>query len=131
MASAPQTTPDTDFGAIDRYVQDQEVCSDLTHLFSLIEDVDDQKLAKLLKPIRSHLDDLLVPFEQMESVHRDLLDLMPEQIVDALALAWHYDHLSYQYHGKIKYAHQQQSQQWLDFAEGLLANPFEPHKILA
>ena len=76
-------------------------------------------------------DDLLVPFEQVESVHRDLLDRMSEQIVDVLVLVWHHDHLSYQYHGKIKYAHQQQSQQWLDLPERFLDNPFEPHKLLA
>ena len=41
IASAPQTTPDKDFGVIDRYVQNQEVRSDLTHLFDLIVKVDD------------------------------------------------------------------------------------------
>ena len=77
-----------------------------------------------------HLDDILVPFEQVESIHGELLELMPEPIVDALVLAWHHDHLSYQSHGKTKYAHQQQSQQWLDFSEGLLDEQFASHKAL-
>lgn len=106
------------------------VRADLTHLLDMIQEVDDEKLAKLLKPIRSHLDDILVPFEQVESVHRDLVELMPEPIADALVLAWHHDHLSHQCHGRQKHTHQQQCQQWLDFAEGLLDDQFEPQKAL-
>jgi len=106
------------------------VRSALIYLLDMIQEVDDEKLAKLLKPIRSHLDDIFVPFEQVESVHGELLELMPEPIVDALVLAWHHNHLSYQSHGQKKHAHQQQSQQWLDFAEGLLDDQFEPRKVL-
>jgi hypothetical protein len=106
------------------------VRSALIYLLDMIQEVDDEKLAKLLKPLRSHLDDILVPFEQVESVHGELLELMPEPIVDALVLAWHHNHLSYQSHGQKKHAHQQQSQQWLDFAEGLLDDQFEPRKVL-
>ncbi len=106
------------------------VRSDLTHLLDMIQEVDDEKLAKLLKPIRSHLGDIFVPFEHVESVHRELLELMPEQIVDALVLAWHHDHLSYQSHGQKKHALQEQSQQWLDFAEGLLDDIFASRTVL-
>jgi len=106
------------------------VRSALIYLLDMRQEVDDEKLAKLLKPIRSHLDDIFVPFEQVESVHGALLELMPEPIVDALVLAWHHNHLSYQSHGQKKHAHQQQSQQWLDFAEGLLDDQFEPRKVL-
>ena len=106
------------------------VRSALIYLLDMIQEVDDEKLAKLLKPIRSHLDDIFVPFEQVESVHGELLELMPEPIVDALVLAWHHNHLSYQSHGQKQHAHQQQSQQWLDFAEGLLDDQFEPRKVL-
>jgi hypothetical protein len=106
------------------------VRSALIYLLDMIQEVDDEKLAKLLKPIRSHLDDIFVPFEQVESVHGALLELMPEPIVDALVLAWHHNHLSSQSHGQKKHAHQQQSQQWLDFAEGLLDDQFAPRKVL-
>ena len=106
------------------------VRSALIYLLDMRQEVDDEKLAKLLKPIRSHLDDIFVPFEQVESVHGALLELMPEPIVDALVLAWHHNHLSSQSHGQKKHAHQQQSQQWLDFAEGLLDDQFEPRKVL-
>jgi hypothetical protein len=68
------------------------VRSDLTLVLSLIEEeINDEKLPKLIKPIRSHLDDLLVPFRQVERIHVDLLELLPEQIVDALVLSWHHD----------------------------------------
>ena len=59
------------------------VRSDLTLLLSLMEEMEDEKLPKLLQPIRSHIDDILVPFRQVELIHAALLDLMPEQIVDA------------------------------------------------
>jgi hypothetical protein len=68
---------------------------------------------------------LLAPFAQAESLHVALLDLVPQQILDALVLAWHHEHLSYQSHAKPKRYHQHESQQWLEFAEGLLENQFE------
>jgi hypothetical protein len=100
------------------------VRSELLLLFSLIEEIDDAVLPKLLHPIRAHLDEILAPFDQAESLHVALLDLVPQQILDALVLAWHHEHLSYQSHAKQKRYHQHESQQWLDFAEGLLDNQF-------
>jgi hypothetical protein len=99
-------------------------------LLSLIEEIDDAVLPKLLPPIRSHLDEILSPFEQAESMHVELLALVPQQILDALVLAWHHEHLSYQSHAKQKRAHQHASQQWMDFAEGLLENQFAPLKAV-
>lgn len=101
------------------------VRAELILLFSLIEEIDDAVLPKLLHPIRSHLDEILAPFAQAESMHATLLDLVPQQILDALVLAWHHEHLSYQSPAKQKRFHQHESQQWLAFAEGLLKNRFE------
>ncbi len=102
------------------------VRAELTLLLSLIAEIDDAVLPKLLHTLRAHLDDILVPFEQAESLHIALLDLVPQQILDALVLAWHHAHLSYQSSAKQKRYHQHESQQWLDFAEGLLENQFPP-----
>src|SRR5687768_18508498 len=88
------------------------------------EEINDEKLPKLLKPIRSHMDDMLVPFRQVERIHTELLELMPEQIVDALVLSWHHDHLSYQSHGKKRHYHQRECDYWLNFSEGLLDERF-------
>jgi hypothetical protein len=105
--------------------------SDLTLILNLIEEeINDEKLPKLLKPIRSHLDDLLVPFRQVARIHTELLEWMPEQIVDALALSWHHHHLSYQSHGKKKHYHQRESDYWLNFSEGLLNERFDEFKAL-
>src|SRR6266581_3190933 len=106
------------------------VRAELILLFSLVEEIDDAVLPKLLHPIRSHLDDILAPFAQAESMHAELLDLVPHQILDALVLAWHHEHLSYQSPAKQKRYHQHESQQWLDFAEGLLEHRFEPLKAV-
>jgi len=106
------------------------VRSELMLLLSLIEEIDDAALLKLLPPIRSHLDDILAPFEQAEAMHVELLDLVPQQILDALVLAWHHEHLSYQSQAKHKRYHRHESQQWLEVAEGLLDNQFEPLKAV-
>lgn len=106
------------------------VRSDLTLILSLMEDIEDEKLPKLLNPIRSHMDDILVPFRQVELIHAELLDLMPEQIVDAFVLAWHHDHLSYQSHGKKKHYHRRECDYWLNFSEGLLDDQFDKLKGL-
>src|SRR5712691_9124291 len=106
------------------------VRSELTVLLSLIAEIDDAVLPKLLQPIRSHLDDILAPFAQAEAMHAELLDLLPQQPLDALVLAWHHEHLSYQSPAKQKCYHQHQSQQWLNFAEGLLDNQFALLKVL-
>jgi hypothetical protein len=117
----------TDFGRL-RSVA--EVRSELLTILSWIEEIEDAKLPSILKPIRSHLDDLLVPFEQVERVHTELLNLMPEPIVDALVLAWHHDHLSHQSRGRKQNYHQRESQQWLDFSQGLLDDQFNRFKML-
>src|SRR5256712_4258440 len=63
-------------------------------------------------------------------MHADLRDLLPQQLLDALVLAWHHEHLSYQSQAKHKRYHQHESQQWLDVAEGCLDHQFEPLKAL-
>ena len=106
------------------------VSSDLTLILSLIEEINDEKLPKLLKSIRSHIDDILVPFGQVEQIHAELLELMPEQIVDSFVLAWHHDHLSYQSHGKKKHYHRRECDYWLTFSEGLVDSQFNELKVL-
>lgn len=108
----------------------EDVRSDLTVILNLIEEIDDEKLPKLLKPIRSHIDDILVPFGQVELIHTELLELMTQQSADALVLAWHHDHLSYQSGGQKKHYHRRERDYWLNFSEGLLDQQFDQFKKL-
>ena len=108
----------------------QGVRAELTSLLSLIEEIEDAVLPKLLQSIRSHLDDIVAPFEQAASIHAELLALIPQPILDALVLAWHHEHLSHQSKAQQKRYHQHESQQWLDFSEGLLHTRFESFKAL-
>jgi hypothetical protein len=108
----------------------QGVRAELTSLLSLVEEIEDAVLPKLLKSIRSHLDDIVAPFEQAASIHAELLALIPQPILDALVLAWHHEHLSHQSKAQQKRYHQHESQQWLDFSEGLLHTRFESFKAL-
>jgi len=108
----------------------QGVRAELTSLLSLIAEIEDAVLPKLLKSIRSHLDDIVAPCEQAASIHAELLALIPQPILDALVLAWHHEHLSHQSKAQQKRYHQHASQQWLDFSEGLLHTRFESFKAL-
>jgi hypothetical protein len=56
------------------------VRAELVILLSLIEEIDDAVLPKLLPPIRSHLDEIFAPFEQAESMQGELLALGPQQL---------------------------------------------------
>jgi len=106
------------------------VRSELMLLFSLIEESDDAMLPKLLQPLRSHLDDIFAPVGQAEAMHAELLGQLSQQSFDALGLAWHHAHLSYQSPPKHKRDHQHESQQWLNVAEGILENQFELLQVL-
>lgn len=108
----------------------EDVRSDLTLILSLIEEIDDETLPKLLKSIRAHIDDILVPFSQVELIHAELLELIDQQIVDALVLSWHHDHLSYQSHGKKKHYHRRERDYWLNFSGGLLDDQFDHFQAL-
>jgi len=108
----------------------QGVRSELMSLLSLIEEIEDAVLPKLLKSIRSHLDEIVAPFEQAASMHAELLALLPQPIVDALVLAWHHEPLSHQSQAQQKRYHQHESQQWLDFSEGLLDTQFASFQAL-
>jgi hypothetical protein len=108
----------------------QGVRLELMSLLSLIAEIEDAVLPKLLKSIRSHLDDIVAPFEQAASTHAALLALLPQPIVDGLVLAWHHEHLSHQSKAQQKRYHQYESQQWLDFSEGRLDTQFESFKAL-
>ena len=92
----------------------------------MIQELDDAKLPEIFKPIQAHIDDIVVPFQQVESIHAQLLAMMPQQTLDVLVLAWHHEHLSYQSHAKKKHDHQRERPEGLHGAEGLLDGQFEP-----
>src|SRR5262249_41211978 len=104
--------------------------SELTVLFQLLTELDDAALDKILNPIQAHLDDIIVPYQQAEMMYAQLLAQVPQQILDALILAWHHHHRSHQSQGQQKHDHHFESQQWLDFADGLLDLDVAPLKTL-
>lgn len=106
------------------------VRSELTPLLEMLAAVNCAAMAKLIKPIRGHIDDLLVPFGQVEAIHAHLLEVVPQDAVDFLVLAWHHDHFSHASRAKQKHYHQHERQEWLAFAEGLLGDKFEEFKAL-
>ncbi len=106
------------------------VYAELTLLFQLLKELDDAALHKILHPLQSHLDDIVVPYQQAEMMYAQLLAQVPQQVLHALILAWHHHHLSHQSQGKQKRYHHFEQQQWLDVADGLLEHDLEPLQTL-
>ena len=106
------------------------VRSELTMLLHLLEELDSGAMGTILTPIRAHLDDIVVPYEQAEMMYAQLLERMPQQVLDALMVAWHHEHLSHQCLAKQKRYHHRERQQWLDVADGLLEQDIEPLQTL-
>jgi hypothetical protein len=102
----------------------QGVHSELTLLLAMLGEINCTALSETLKPIQSHIDDIVVPFEQAEAIDAQLLAVIPRQTLDFLVLAWHHDHFSYPAQAKQKHYHQQERDHWLACAEGLLAEEF-------
>lgn len=69
-------------------------------------------------------------FEQAEAIHAELRAVVPPQVLDMLVLAWRHDHFLYQSPSRQKRYHQREREEWLDLAEGLLDDEFEPLKAL-
>src|SRR5882672_7296864 len=95
-------------------------------LLHLLEAIDSGALCPILTPIRAHLDAIVVPYEQADMMYAQLLEKIPQQVLDALLVAWHHDHLSHQCQAKQKRSHHRERQQWLDVADGLLDHDLEP-----
>ena len=108
----------------------QDVRSELTLLFDMLAELDCAAVTTTLKPIRTHLDDLVVPFAQAEAVDAELRAIVPHEACEFFVLAWHYEHLVYQSPAKQKRAHQREQAFWLACAEGLVGDAFDILKAL-
>ena len=106
------------------------VRSELMLLFTMMDALNEAPLTHTLEPIREHIDDILVPFEQVEVIHAELRAVVPPQALDMLVLAWRHDHFLYQSPSRQKRYHQRERQEWLALAQGLLGDEFEPLKAL-
>jgi hypothetical protein len=106
------------------------VRSELRLLLALIKELDCAAISHTLKPIRTPLDDILVPFAQAEAIHAELRAVVPHDALDCLVLAWHHEHLVYQSRSQPKRYPHQERDFWLACAEGLVGNEFDTLKAL-
>ena len=102
------------------------VRSELTLLFHMIADLDCAALVHTLKPIHTHIDDILVPFAHAEAIDTELRTVVPHEAFAFLVLAWHHAHLSSQSQSKHKHDHHRAQAFWLACAAGLLGDAFGP-----
>ncbi len=108
----------------------EDVRSELTLMFTMIEELDCPTITSTIKPIYTHIDDILVPFAQAEAIDAELRAVVPHDALNFLVLAWHHDHLFYQSQSKHKRYHHRERDEWLACAEGLLEDEFETLKAL-
>lgn len=106
------------------------VCSELRLLLEMIAELDCAAITKTLKPIYTHIDDIVVPFKQVEAIATALRAVVPHDALEFLVLAWHHAHCVYQAGSKQKAYHQRERDFWLACAEGLLGDAFDTLKAL-
>jgi hypothetical protein len=103
----------------------EDVRTALPLLFDMLEELDCAALTTTLKPIRTHIDDIVVPFQQAEAIDAELRAVVPHDALDFLVLAWHHDHLFYQSHAHPRRYHHREREFWLACAAGLLGKEFD------
>src|SRR2546428_1669807 len=108
----------------------ENVRSELSLLYDMIAALDCAAITHTLKPIHTHIDDIVVPFKQVEAIAAELRAVVPHDALEFLVLAWHHDHLVYQSGAKHKSAHHRERDLWLACADGLLGDEFDTLKAL-
>src|SRR5256886_16279517 len=106
------------------------VRSELLVLFDMLQELDCAAITRTLTPIRTHIDDIVVPFKHAEAMATALRCVVPHEALDFVVLAWHHEHLSYQSGSKPKRYFQKERDFWLAGAEGLLGDAFDTLKAL-
>src|SRR5437016_6243855 len=96
----------------------------------MIAELDCAAVTTTLKPIRTHLDDIVVPFAQAEAIDAELRAIVPHEAFEFLVLAWHHEHLYYQSYAHPTRDHHRERAFWLACAEGLVGDEFDTLKAL-
>jgi hypothetical protein len=108
----------------------ENVRTELTLLFHMIEALDCAAITHTLKPLQQHIDDIVAPFTQAETIAAELRAVVPHDVLDFLVLAWHHDHCASPAPAKPKHYHQREREFWLACAAGLLEDEFDTLKTL-
>jgi len=108
----------------------ENVRTELTLLFHMIEELDCAAITNTLKPLHQHIDDIVVPFTHAATIDAELRAVVPHDVLDCLVLAWHHDHVSYPSPAKSKHYHQHEREFWLACAAARLGDEFDTLKTL-
>ncbi|MGK5094671.1 hypothetical protein WDW89_21990 [Deltaproteobacteria bacterium TL4] len=107
-----------------------EVKSQLWSVFDLIEEIDHPAIKDMIKSLNDHLDDILVPFGELDKIHAQLMETIPQDCLEYLYMAWHHEHFSHQSKSQQKRYHQSERDFWFELAEGILQEEFLQAKTL-
>ncbi|MGK5094303.1 hypothetical protein WDW89_20090 [Deltaproteobacteria bacterium TL4] len=107
-----------------------EVKPQLEAILSMIEEVDHVGIKGIVTSLKKHLDEILVPFEQLDQIKVELLKKIEENTLEYLYQAWHHEHFSHQSKSRQRRYHQNERDFWLDIAEGVLNKDLQNAKTL-
>jgi len=108
----------------------ENVRAERSLLFDMLAARDCAAMPHALKPMRQHIDDLVVPFKHAEAIAAERRAVVPPDACDFLVLAWHHAPRVYQSGATPKRSHQKARDCWLACADGLLGNAVATRKAL-
>lgn len=97
----------------------KQVKEELQILLNLMEELHQDTIFDVISVMRNHLDDIVLCFEQIQEVHRQLSEIVPKDALDCLCLAWQYDHQTYP---KKSNYFKEERDFWLSCAEPFLGD---------
>jgi len=103
-----------------------QVRSELLLVLEMMDALNCAAIRHALQPLRTHREDLVMPFTQVEAIDAELRALVPPEVLDFLVLAWHHAHFIHQARAQSKGYHQRERDFWLACAAGLLGDAFDP-----
>ena len=104
--------------------------SQLEAVLLLMESLDHGAIQRRVKPLQKNIDEILVPFKQLDKIYAELLKFVDKNTLEVLTLAWHHEHFSHQSKGGEKRYHQNERNFWFDVAEAQLGKDFQEIQTL-
>ena len=108
----------------------ENVRTELTLLFDMIAALDCAAITHTLKPIRQHIDDIVVPFKQAEAIDAGTPCRGSARCLEIFSCWPGTMIISSTNPAKPKRYHQREREFWLACAEGLLGDEFDTLKAL-
>jgi len=98
----------------------KQVKEELLIIMDGVEKLENEQISREAQSIRSHIDEIVLCYRQVEESYKELSAILPKEALDFVCLAWQHDHLSHQTRSKVKHHHQNERDFWQECAIPLL-----------